>query len=113
MESQNTLHPTRKIHLWILTLLFSISYISNGYCESHNANDWKSSYTSVTESAGVFIAQKRTTYCGIPKTYLVDRSGKRITPAFRDIGMFCNGLAEFVEAKNDADRKQSVIPTIA
>ncbi|WP_044198813.1 WG repeat-containing protein [Dyadobacter tibetensis] len=103
MENQIIKPHSPKVNLLILVLMLSNFYNSNGFCENSNkAHEWRSNYTSVIESGGVFIAQKRTTYCGIPKTFLVDSSGNRLTRAYRDIGLFSNGLAEFVVAKDDS-----------
>lgn len=63
---------------------------------------WRKEYNEVHEYDGVYVVKKVTVPCSSYESWLVDQNGKKLTPAFRDIGDFSDGLAEFVPMQLDA-----------
>ncbi len=59
-------------------------------------NDWKKKYQSVSEFGDVCVVKSIYSFCDEYDTWLADKSGKLLTPAYRDIGPFSDGRAEFV-----------------
>ncbi len=60
------------------------------------AQAWLNEYTSHIRYGEVFVVKKIQIPCTQYDTYLVDQQGRKLTPAYRDIGPFSEGLAEFV-----------------
>lgn len=69
------------------------------YCSSIPNLDWRNNYWSLNEYEDIFIAKKVYKFCHRYETWLIDKNGKKITPSYRDIGHFNNGLAEFVSTR--------------
>lgn len=59
-------------------------------------NDWKRKYQSISEFGEVYIVKSIYRFCDEYDTWLADKNGKLLTPAYRDIGPFSDGRAEFV-----------------
>ncbi len=58
--------------------------------------DWKKKYHSVSEFGEVYVVKSIYSFCDEYDTWLADKNGKLLTPAYRDIGPFSDGRAEFV-----------------
>ncbi len=59
-------------------------------------NDWKKKYWSISEFGEVYVVKSVYSFCNEYDTWLADKNGKLLTPAYRDIGPFYDGRAEFV-----------------
>jgi hypothetical protein len=70
---------------------------------SSGSKAWIKDYNEYREYDGVYVAKKVAVPCRSYETYLLDATGKRISPAFRDIGEFSDGLAEFVPMTPDSN----------
>jgi hypothetical protein len=57
---------------------------------------WLKEYNKYQQYDQVFVVKKITVQCEDYQAWLVDENGKKLTPAFKDIGDFADGLAEFV-----------------
>ena len=57
---------------------------------------WLKQYSNYQEYNGVYVVKKIDVACRYYQSFLIDKNGNKLTPAFRDIGEFANGLAEFV-----------------
>lgn len=64
---------------------------------------WLQEYTTHQKYGNVYVVKKIEVDCRKYSSYLVDLSGKKLTPAYRDIGEFANGLAEFVPFELGSD----------
>lgn len=60
---------------------------------------WLKEYDECREYGDVYIVKKVTNPCRSYETFLTDKSGRKLTPAYRDISDFEEGLAEFVPMK--------------
>jgi hypothetical protein len=65
---------------------------------------WLKEYTQHREYDGIYVVKKIEVPCRSYQTYLVDKNGKKLTPALRDIGDFSSGLAEFVPMELDEQK---------
>ncbi|WP_439584728.1 WG repeat-containing protein [Dyadobacter bucti] len=65
---------------------------------------WLKEYNEHREYDGIYVVKKIAVPCRSYQTFLVDKNGKKLTPAFRDIGDFSDGLAEFVPMELDAQQ---------
>lgn len=65
---------------------------------------WLSEYNVYKEYKGVYVVKKITIPCRAYETFLVDNNGKKLTPAYRDIGEFSGDLAEFVPMELDEEK---------
>jgi hypothetical protein len=57
---------------------------------------WLSEYSEHQKYGDVYVVKKININCRDYSSFLVDKNGKKLTPAYKDIGEFSNGLAEFV-----------------
>ncbi|WP_229254331.1 WG repeat-containing protein [Dyadobacter sp. NIV53] len=57
---------------------------------------WLKQYTEHREYGSVYAVKKIDVPCRTYQSFLVDKNGSKLTPAYRDIGDFSDGLAEFV-----------------
>ncbi|GAB4029023.1 hypothetical protein GCM10028773_64560 [Spirosoma koreense] len=57
---------------------------------------WLKEYDECQDYGEVYVVKKITRACHSYQTFLTDKSGHKRTPAYRDIGEFQEGLAEFV-----------------
>ncbi len=57
---------------------------------------WLTKYDECQDYGEVYVVKKIIKACRAYKTFLTDRNGRKLTPAYRDIGDFEEGLAEFV-----------------
>jgi hypothetical protein len=64
---------------------------------------WLKEYNEYREYDDVYVVKKINTPCRAYDTYLTDKNGRKLTPAYRDIGDFAEGLAEFVPMGLDPD----------
>lgn len=60
---------------------------------------WLKEYNECREYGDVYVVKKITVPCRSYQTFLTDKNGRKLTPAYRDIGDFEEGLAEFVPMK--------------
>ncbi|TLV04062.1 WG repeat-containing protein [Dyadobacter luticola] len=67
---------------------------------------WLKDYQEHRQYGNVFVVKKITVKCEKYETWLVDQQGKKLTPAFKDIGDFADGLAEFVAMEGDPNAGQ-------
>jgi hypothetical protein len=81
---------------WTVPLLaFSFPAISP-VIDSNAGNDWKKKYRSISEFGDVYVVKSVYSFCNEYDTWLADKNGRLLTPAYRDIGPFSDGRAEFV-----------------
>ncbi|GAB3994425.1 hypothetical protein GCM10028807_32230 [Spirosoma daeguense] len=57
---------------------------------------WLKNYDECRDYGEVYVVKKITSQCHSYQTFLTDKNGRKLTPAYRDIGDFEEGLAEFV-----------------
>lgn len=79
--------------------LFSIAFIfviGDLSAQSEMKPPWLKEYSIFKKYGDVYVAKKVQIPCTTYETYLFDKNGKKLTPAYRDIGDFSDGLAEFV-----------------
>lgn len=57
---------------------------------------WLKEYDECREYGDVYVVKKVTIPCRSYQTFLTDKNGRKLSPAYRDIGDFEDGLAEFV-----------------
>ncbi|MFD2568994.1 WG repeat-containing protein [Spirosoma soli] len=60
---------------------------------------WLTKYDECQDYGEVYVVKKITKPCRSYQTFLTDKNGRKLTPAYRDIGDFEEGLAEFVPMK--------------
>ncbi|GAB3222956.1 WG repeat-containing protein [Spirosoma arcticum] len=60
---------------------------------------WLKEYNECREYGDVYVVKKISIPCRSYETFLTDKNGRKLTPAYRDIGDFEEGLAEFVPMK--------------
>ena len=60
---------------------------------------WLNQYSECRDYGSVYVVKKINIPCRSYETYLTDKYGRKLTPAYRDIGDFEEGLAEFVPMK--------------
>jgi len=61
---------------------------------------WLEEYNEHQAYKDIYVVKKINNTNGTYSSFLVDKNGKKLTPAYRDIGKFSNGLAEFVTFEN-------------
>lgn len=83
--------------LFVLNLAF-------GQTDTSKNRPWLKEYNEYHEYDGIYVVKKIAVPCRSYETFLVDNNGKKLTPAFRDIGDFSDGLAEFVPMELDAQK---------
>ena len=57
---------------------------------------WLNQYNEYQEYGEVYVVKNITKACRSYQTFLTNKNGRKLTPAYRDIGDFEEGLAEFV-----------------
>ncbi|MCF0048628.1 WG repeat-containing protein [Dyadobacter sp. LJ53] len=89
------------VFIWILTSF------QNAFCQpvSVPGKPWLSEYNVFKDYKGVYVVKKITIPCRAYETFLVDNNGKKLTPAYRDIGDFSGDLAEFVPIELDEEKR--------
>jgi hypothetical protein len=60
---------------------------------------WLKEYGECRDYGEVYVVKKVSVPCHSYQTFLTDKTGRKLTPAYRDIGDFEEGLAEFVPMK--------------
>lgn len=88
---------------WSLFICFVASF-HGALCQSVPGKPWLSEYNVHKEYKGVYVVKKITIPCRAYETFLLDNNGKKLTPAYRDIGEFSGDLAEFVPMELDAEK---------
>jgi hypothetical protein len=88
-------------YVLLLLFCFSVSGLA-AQSKSSSGKAWLKEYNEHHEYDGVYVVKKVAIPCRTYETYLVDGSGKKLTPALRDIGDFSAGLAEFVPMDLDS-----------
>lgn len=68
-----------------------------------STKSWLKEYNEYHQYGDVYVVKKVNVPCRAYDTYLTDGNGRKLTPAFRDIGDFANGLAEFVPMEPGPD----------
>ncbi len=82
-------------HLALLSLLV----LSPGLLAQNNPmpnQAWLNQYDECQDYGEVYVVKKLSRACRSYQTFLTDKNGRQLTPAYRDIGDFQEGLAEFV-----------------
>ncbi len=90
------------LYLSVFLSIFSFAFNSNVFAQDKS---WLKQYSEHQQYGDVFVVKKIDVACTIYQSFLVDKSGKKLTPAFRDIGPFSNGLAEFVPFEVNAQNQ--------
>ncbi|MCF0056661.1 WG repeat-containing protein [Dyadobacter sp. CY356] len=62
--------------------------------------EWLKKYQEHEQFGHVYVVKTIERSSGSYASFLVDKNGNKLTPAYRDIGKFSNGLAEFVTFEN-------------
>ncbi|MCF2495155.1 WG repeat-containing protein [Dyadobacter chenhuakuii] len=90
---------------WLLIICFA-AFFQGAFGQSVPVpgKPWLSEYNVYKEYKGVYVVKKITIPCRAYETFLVDNNGKRLTPAYRDIGEFSGDLAEFVPMELDEEK---------
>lgn len=84
-----------------IIILLSVCNLNTIFAQTPS---WLNQYTEHKEYNGIYIVKKIDVSCQQYETFLVDKNGKKLTPAYRDIGDFSNGLAEFVPFGANEDK---------
>jgi hypothetical protein len=66
---------------------------------------WLKEYSEHQQYGNVYVVKKIDVTCRNYHSFLVDKNGKKLTPAYRDIGEFSDGLAEFVPVEANASKQ--------
>jgi hypothetical protein len=82
------------VRFLVLIILFLNGKTSLG--QTGSTKPWLKEYTEYHEYNGVYVVKKVSVPCRTYETFLLDGSGRKLTPALRDIGEFSGDLAEFV-----------------
>lgn len=61
---------------------------------------WLNTYNESAQFGDVYVVKNIDRASNSYKSFVVDKNGKKLTPAYRDIGNFSDGLAEFVTFEN-------------
>ena len=87
----------RTVTHFIIFCLVLLSF-SPAISQSPSERDkpWLSQYAQYREDGGVYVVKQIDKACLSYESYLLDKNGTKISPSFKDIGPFSNGLAEFV-----------------
>lgn len=67
-----------------------------GFAPSPPDKPWLKQYSEHRGYGNVYVVKKIDVPCRSYQTFLVDKNGNQLSPVFRDIGDFSDGLAEFV-----------------
>lgn len=62
---------------------------------------WLKEYKEYREYDDIYVVKKVSIPCRSYETFITDKNGRKLTPAYRDIGDFAEGLAEFVPMELD------------
>lgn len=81
-----------------LTLLFFLLQSAWAAAQTKPAANkaWLKEYNEYREYDDIYVVKKVSIPCGAYETFITDKSGRKLTPAYRDIGDFSEGVAEFV-----------------
>ena len=96
---------------FLLVVVFSlIGFFGNSLTVLANAQDvqqhpWLKEYDKYTRHGDVFIVKKIEVSCQSYSSFLVDLTGRKLTPPYKDIADFSEGLAEFASKENGVDGK--------
>ncbi len=90
----NTLKLTGRYFVLFLFLLFAHHLLAQS--AASNGPAWLKEYTEHQLYGDVYVVKKIDVACRNYQSFLVDKKGNKLTPAYRDIGEFSSGLAEFV-----------------
>ena len=66
---------------------------------------WLNQYSEHQQYGDVYVVKKIDVPCLNYQSFLVDKNGNKLTPAYRDIGEFSDGLAEFVPMEANASKQ--------
>jgi hypothetical protein len=79
-----------------LIAIFLLSVRLFAQTKSTPNDGWLNQYNEYQDYGDVYVVKKITKACRSYQTFLTDKNGHKLTPAYRDIGDFEEGLAEFV-----------------
>lgn len=79
----------------LLSLLLHSAWTS-AQTKSALPEPWLTEYDECREYGDVYVVKKINKPCRAYETFLTNKQGRKLTPAYRDIGDFEEGLAEFV-----------------
>jgi hypothetical protein len=82
--------------LFFIFLVFSVLEVDHALA---GKPEWLKKYNEHQAYKDIYVV-KLIEKSGEYRSYLVDKNGNKLTPAYRDIGNFSNGLAEFVTFEN-------------
>ncbi|MGG7663991.1 WG repeat-containing protein [Dyadobacter sp. BHUBP1] len=82
-------------HLTCLFLLLQSAWAAAQTTPVGNKT-WLKEYNEYREYDDVYVVKKVSIPCRSYETFITDKSGRKLSPAYRDIGDFAEGLAEFV-----------------
>jgi hypothetical protein len=82
----------------LIHIFFIVSGFRHAFSQKSSLQDkpWLKQYTEYKEYNGVYVAKKIDVSCRSYQSFLLDNKGNKLTPAYRDIGEFSHGLAEFL-----------------
>ncbi|KAA6431435.1 WG repeat-containing protein [Dyadobacter flavalbus] len=87
----------------LILFIFQI-FNANGQSDTGKNKPWLKEYNEYKAYGGVYVVKKVNIPCRNYETFLTDPNGKKLTPAFRDIGDFSGNLAEFVPIPSDSQK---------
>ena len=89
------------------SLCFFLFVVNQLFVHAVSAQDksWLKQYSEYHEYGNVYVVKKIDIPCRSYQSFLVDKNGSSLTPAFRDIGEFSNGLAEFVPFETNEQKQ--------
>ncbi|WP_353720279.1 WG repeat-containing protein [Dyadobacter sp. 676] len=90
-------------HLLALLLLLFQSARAIAQTTPAAGKAWLKEYNDYREYDDIYVVRKVSVPCRSYETFITDRSGRKLTPAYRDIGDFAEGLAEFVPMEPGPD----------
>lgn len=81
-----------------LSLLFFLLQSAPATAQPKTAGNkaWLKEYNEYREYDHVYVVKKVSIPCRSYETFITDKNGRKLTPAYRDIGEFAEGVAEFV-----------------
>lgn len=82
--------------VYFFLLLSLLLPFTRAHAQTKSAAPWLKEYKEHHLYGDVYVVKKVSVPCRSYETYLTDRNGRKLTPAYRDIGEFADGLAEFV-----------------
>ncbi len=95
----------RPVSLYVAFSLLFLSFNVLSLPYPPDDKPWLQLYTEHKQYGDVYVVKKIEVGCQSYQSFLLGKNGRKLTPAFRDIGDFSNGLAEFVPFGANEERQ--------